>query len=524
MTDPAVERLATDPDGEDPKEPARPYWWMWPARHMELIRPGLRAATDADSRRLRVLPSILGAVLLPAAAILIPLLASAAQATTPPFAQGDPYDPWTLLLYDVFTESVPFMLAGFAIGMLAPAAGLLFVLAYGLGNIAATVITGELEPPLPALYGRFASLVVLWLLVGEIPLLGRAIVERWRGTGAPFGRRARSVFAGWLVASAMAVAWSLSAGLLIGVVFLLTSPFGAGPTLRATNTLEVSAYLFFLPAVVLAFFLLAIRYRGRSAPLAIDEPARPEPSLLRRRFQLAIGLALTVVALSGTLHKEIDLVVLVGGLALARPAARWTLRATKLARTLARIPWHVRVAGAAALGLAFSFAFLTAFNNVDISRWFYAIVAIVVSFFIIEIALEADSVERASTPRDVGAAEDGSPAVASVVTMLVVSLLALTAMAPAVTFADAFGDLIDTAVWVAANSTLCAAALAAMLLGAMLGSGDKPTPPPQKKPPPINNPYARRPSGPPPVPFGKPPPKAPPPDDDFKFFDFGSWF
>ena len=106
MTDPRL----------DASEQVHTYWWMWPARHIELIRPGLRAATDADARRLRQLPGIVG-LLLPAAAILIPLLASAAHATTAAYAQGDPYDPWTLLIYDVFTESVPFMLAGLAVLM-----------------------------------------------------------------------------------------------------------------------------------------------------------------------------------------------------------------------------------------------------------------------------------------------------------------------------------------------------------------------------------------------------------------------
>ena len=509
MTDPRL----------DASEQVHTYWWMWPARHIELIRPGLRAATDADARRLRQLPGIVG-LLLPAAAILIPLLASAAHATTAAYAQGDPYDPWTLLIYDVFTESVPFMLAGLAIGLVAPSAGLLFVLAYGAGNIAATVVTGELEPPIPALYGRVASLVVLWLLVGEIPLLARTATERWRGRSAPIRRRAAALFGGWLFASALTVAWSLAAGLLIGVVFLLTAAFGTGPTLRATNTLEVSAYLFFIPAAVITFVLLATRYRGPNAPLAIDEPAGRVPSPRRRLIQRGIGLALAVVALSGTLHKEIDLLVLVVGLALARPVARWILRATKLARPLARVFWPIRLAAAAAIGFAFSFAFISAFYNVEISRWFYAIVAIVVSFVVIEIAMEADNVALEAGPT---VADEATPAVVPVVTSLVAGLMLLTAMAPAIVSADAFGDLIDTAIWVATNSILASAILAAMLFGAMFGSGDKP--PEVKKPPPPNNPYARKPSGPPPVPFGKPPPKKDPPTDDgFKFFDPGTWF
>jgi len=199
-------------EAADEPEPAIPYGWMRPARLLNVVRPGLRAATDADARRLRVLPQWLGALVLPAAAVLIPLAASVGTATTPPFAQGDPYDPWTVLLYDVFTESVPFMLAGLAVGLLSPAAGVLFVIAYAIGNTAATMITGELEPPLPALYGRFASFAVLWLLVVEIPIFGRQMIERLRGAGTPARGRARALFIGAALASAAILAWALSAG------------------------------------------------------------------------------------------------------------------------------------------------------------------------------------------------------------------------------------------------------------------------------------------------------------------------
>lgn len=512
--EPAVERPAL--------EAARPYWWMRPAWVLNILRPGLRAATDADSRRLRLLPGAI-ATLLPIAAVLIPTLASVGQATTGPFVQGDPYDPWTLVLYDVFTESIPFMLVGLVIGLLSPAAGVLFVLAYAAGNLVVTTISGELEPPLPALYGRFASFIILWLLVVEIPLFARSTIERSRGHDAPLRGRFTALLTGWLLAMAATLAWALSAGLLIGVVFWLTRGFGSGPTLRATNTLEVSAHLFVIPAAILAFILLAVRYRGRQAPLAINEPADAPPSRFGRLARQGLGIAMAFVVLSGTLHQVIDVVVLLGGLVLARPLARLALRATGLAGPIARLPVVIRLGGAGAVAFAFSYGFLSVFYGVEISRWFYGIIAIVVSFFVLQVALVAEEIEGDRPPKgsEAGGAER-SP-VATTVTSLLLALLLGTFALPATVFADAFGDLGDTAFFIATNGLLGAAIGAAMLYGALMG-GDKAPPPEKKQPPPPINPYARKPGGPPPTPFGKPPPKAPPRDDGFKPTDISTWF
>jgi hypothetical protein len=410
--------------------------------------------------------------LLPAAAVVIPVLVSLAHATTATTVQANPYEPWSLLIYDVFTESVPIMLAGLAIGLVAPAAGLLFVLVYGIGNVAATIVTGELEPVLPALYGRLASLVILWLLVVDIPLVGRRGVEWWIGRGpASRSRRAAAVIAGSLVASSLIVAWSLAAGMLIGVVFLLTGRFGTGPTLRASNTLEVSPWLLFGPATILVVVVLALRYLGKVVPLALDEPRDPPPSRARRYLLRVSNLAMVLILLSGMLHKVIDLVILAAALVLGRPLARAILRSTGLARPLARVPWQLRLVAGGAAAMAFSVAFIRVIGNSDVSRWFNAVIAVAISFVLIEVFLEADRVARETKDRPDGGSTSEKPAVTAAVLGLVAVLELGAFVLPGTTFADAYGDLADTFWLIAGLAAGSAAFLAALADRAVFGPG-----------------------------------------------------
>jgi hypothetical protein len=421
---------------------------------------------------MRALPPVLGAILLPLSAVLVPLVFSIGTATTEPFVQADPYDLFNFLIYDVFTESIPFMLLGIAVGFLSPAAGVLFVVAYGIGNVAATIVTNELDPLLPALYGRFASCVILWLLVVEIPLTSRAGFERLsRGMAA----RGHLIAIGGasLLATLLLSAFAVTAAMLVGVVFWLTRSWGSGPTLRASNTLEVSPEVLIVPAAILAVLLLYLRYPSPDAPFGSAEPAGPPPSPAQRaiRYGISVGLALTLLA--GAMSQVIDLVVLVVGLILGRPIAQAILRATRLAAPLARIPWLPRVGLGAAVSIAFSGALLSLLGYPEISRWFPVVVAIAGSYVILQIMLEADQVAAAvGSPH---ARPDAAVAVGS--GLAVLSFMQLSAFAlPAPVFADAFGDWRDTAFIIGMIIAPGAAMSAAMLMGQLAGGleEDKP--------------------------------------------------
>jgi hypothetical protein len=198
------------------------YPWMRPAWWFGRLRPGLRAATVADAERFRELPSGLGGVLLPALAVGLPALLAIGHATTLPSTAPPPTpDPTLFIIYDVFTETLPFVLAAALTGLMAPSAGVLLVIIYAITNLGVTVWSGELRPVVGATIGRLTTYLVLWLLVVEIPLLGRSVFEWWssRDNAAPAKRRAA------LVASAVSAGmftyiWALAAPLLMVGVYL----------------------------------------------------------------------------------------------------------------------------------------------------------------------------------------------------------------------------------------------------------------------------------------------------------------
>jgi len=266
----------------------------------------------------------------------------------------------------------------------------------------------------------------------------------------------------------------------------------------------VEAHLFVIPAAILTLLLLGVRYRGASAPLTSDEPADADPSRTMRRVRQSVAVAMGFVVLSGTLHQVIDVVVLLGGLLLGRPVAIVIVRATGLASSIARIPLPLRLPLAGAGSVAFSLAFLSVFYGVEISRWFYVIVAIVVSFVIFQVALVADDAAPSRSEPDGGDDKADQPAVATVAGMLVLGLLLSALVFPRAVFADAWGDLADTAFFIAMNGAVGAAVGAALLMGALAGD-DKKAPPPKKKPPYVPPRY-RRPGTPGPRPYGTPAP------------------
>jgi hypothetical protein len=198
------------------------YPWMRPASWSGRVRPGLRAATAADNRRLRELPAIIGTVLLPALAVGLPVLLAIGHATTLPRTAPPPTpDPTLLIVYDVFTESLPFVLAASLVGLMAPAAGVLLVIVYGITNIGVTVWSGELTPVLPATIGRVTTCLVLWLLVVEIPLLGRGVFEWWSSRDeSPGAKRGAALIASALSVGVLSYSWALAAPLLMVGAYL----------------------------------------------------------------------------------------------------------------------------------------------------------------------------------------------------------------------------------------------------------------------------------------------------------------
>jgi hypothetical protein len=380
-------------------EPVVLYPWMRPAWWLGRLRPGLRAATAADAARLRELPPAFGRIILPALAVALPILLAIGHATTIPWTAPPPnLSPALLVIYDIFTESLPFMAAAAVVGLVSPAAGVLLTIVYALGNFGVTVWSGELKPVPGAAFGRLVTYLVLWLLVVEIPLLGRMVFEWWSSRDdSPREKRSGALIASALTIAALVYIWALAAPLLNVIVFLLA---GREPPSLPTQVLAVydGPLAAALGIATLAIFM--VRYFG---PLARVARAEHEPASAGRPASLPAylgSLAVTMLVLSSVIRKPVDALVLLGGLLVARPVARGILRVTRLARVLAGVAWPIRLIAGFALSLGFAWYFLAIAGVSLISPFFNMVIAIAVGLIIIEVFVAADEV--VATPRGTG--------------------------------------------------------------------------------------------------------------------------
>ena len=377
------------------------YPWMRPASWSGRVRPGLRAATAADNRRLRELPAIIGTVLLPALAVGLPVLLAIGHATTLPRTAPPPTpDPTLLIVYDVFTESLPFVLAASLVGLMAPAAGVLLVIVYGITNIGVTVWSGELTPVLPATIGRVTTCLVLWLLVVEIPLLGRGVFEWWSSRDeSPGAKRGAALIASALSVGVLSYSWALAAPLLMVGAYLSS---GRVPPSLPTQVLERHDAALALSIGMATLAVFGLRYLGRSAHVARanDEPADTSGGAPSRVLYL-VSLGLVMLLLSSVLREPTDVVILLAGLLLARPIGGALLRVTRLAPRLARVAWPIRLIAGFGVALAFAWYFVAIVGASRITPFFTSVVTITICLVIIEVFRAADDVTAApAAPRE----------------------------------------------------------------------------------------------------------------------------
>jgi hypothetical protein len=373
---------------------------MWPAWLAGRIRPGIRPATAADATRLRELTPLIGTLALPILAVALPLLLQLGH-----LARGGPWtyvldiDPWTLQIYDVFTESIPFMLAAAAIGLAAPAAGVVIVLVYAVGDLVVTAMTGELQPLPGALLGRLVADALLWLLVVEIPILGRQVFE-WavgaRGSGV---RKVTALAIASVATGGLIYVWGHGARLLVGAVFY---PTGTGLTPPPVFVVLLEAGLLLAIGVGVACAgVFAVRYFGAQPhPGRVDlepPPLLGEGNVVR---YLASGLV-TLFILMALYDQPIDAAILIVGVLAARPVARTLLIVTRTARLLTRIPWAIRLVVGFAVTFALAAAFLQVVGILSFSRLGSMVIAVAIGLVTMEFFLAADEVAGA---RPAGAA------------------------------------------------------------------------------------------------------------------------
>jgi uncharacterized membrane protein YgcG len=432
------------------------YRWMWPAWWIGRIRPGLRSATAADAARLRELPGLVGQIVLPGLAILLPILLSIGNATTHKgFWQPDMTTPSALVIYDVFTESIPFTIAAGIIGLCSPAAGAVLTLVYAVGNLAATAWTEELYPLVGVTFGRLVSCLVLWLLVVEIPLMGRGVFEWWSSRDAsPRGQRTVAVVAAALSVTALTWIWVQAAPLLIVVQFFRT--FWAQPPYPPFGIIVENGWMVVAAMGLGTLLVFALRYLGASAHVARGDQ---EPGAMTggaRRWAYAGTMLLALLTLASVIHQPVDALILLAGLLAARPVARAVLRRGRLAPILAAIAPPIRLIAGFGVTLAFAWVFVAVVGPSERTPFFHTVIAIAVGFIILEVFLAADEVAAETQAAAAPPPAAGESPIARAVALGALLYL----LTPTVARADNFADENDVKGMAAAAAASAAGAKA----------------------------------------------------------------
>ncbi|MEP7082653.1 MAG: hypothetical protein ABI841_06715 [Chloroflexota bacterium] len=436
----------------------------------------VHASAAADAAALRGMPKAAVAVGLPLLVVVLAGVVSATHATSA--GQVSPHVDWLRFqIDDVFTESPLFLLAAIAIGVFSPALGVLLVVVFGVMDLAAAAMQpGELEPLPAALAGRLVAIWLLWLLVVEIPILGRQLGLSWQRV---VGNRFAVATLTGVATGGFVWFWTLAATVLVRPVFVWSS-LPTGVRLEAIQPVQTAGLAF---AVVGGLLAGAVALARGPAGLIHDparRPAQPKSrgplALLRRLVGRVVVAALLTVALGGLISVPLEAVALFAALLVARPLARLVADRTSLGRVARALPPIARYAVAAAL--SFTVAQLTiaplyqlaAFDSSgNVPQFFSVIVSVAIGIILVELATTpgAPARSRPTAASSVGAA-----------VMLVMVLVVLQLAAPLAVLADNCAGLVDC--W----GTPFLAALAGGGLPMAMAAASQPpkTPPPAPKP------------------------------------------
>jgi hypothetical protein len=444
-----------------------------PAQLLARYRQDLRATLALDAARYSGGVAAGVFVVLAAVAVGYPMVASVVHAISAPTIAGDPL-PLALRPFfeDVYSESLPFMIAVAGIGAFSPALGVLMILVFIPADLIAASSAAPPEllklswqtHPEP-IFARFISYGLLWILAVEIPILAR----RWAlGAGAR-GGQSRSVRAIVTLLAGTAVLvffWARALPWLIQPVFdwsamQLITPQASAPTWFYWPVLVIGAAAI---AGITAVWPPPALPTLAAPQASVDEvPGSPMP-LWRVLLRQTIAMLVLAALLAGLLTTLREAAVLVAGLLVAGPVLTLLLPRLPVPAAVRRVPLVARWITAMVISLAVSFLIESVAGDALYEGYFVIVLTLATVAPLFRLLLEAGG------PREAlgGHAARGGPPPAIVTSALVLLGLALWLAVPAVALAnncpslaqDEIGDCIKKTF--DASLLLIGSALAAM--------------------------------------------------------------
>ncbi len=371
-------------------------WWMAPARVAARLRPGLRLTNAADAFALQPLPKAIVALGLPLAVLALVGFVSVLHATTLVEHPSLHPDWLRFQVDDVWTEAPAFILLAIAIGVFSPALGVFLVVVFGITDIAAAALQPyELQPLPTAIAARLVATWLLWLLVVEIPVLGRVLAASIRAFA---GNRLVTASVNVAVTGGFTLLWAAGAAILVRPIFEWSS-LPSGGRLEAYVPMQAGGTVLAAAAAVIAGAVALTRHRGgllnvsSAAEHAGESPKAggPAMAILRR----LIGAALLTIGLGGMITVPLDAVVLFATLAGTAPLARRIGARLPLGSLFRRLPSIARLVISIPLVYLVSFLLIDAELLKRISEFFPVIVVFTVGLFVVEL-ITAERAGRAT--------------------------------------------------------------------------------------------------------------------------------
>ena len=282
-----------------------PPWFLRPVAAIARFQPGVRMALDTD---LELLSSTWGRRLGSAAVILAALFGAVSPGVE-----------------DVFTESLPFLVAVAAVGAGLPALGAAVVVAFVPFDLVAYVAQSR-DWNLVSLAGRGLLWWLLWLLAVEVPVLARQAA--WRLAAADRPRLGLGL--GTVATGVVAFYWTIAVPFLLNPMFAAE---GNRPTVEAVQPLQRWGWVMAIAAAVA--FAAARPERRLPAPAPSRRP--------RGRLALLGGAAFVGLVAYGLGQTTLQRLLLPAAFVVAVVAAGWAGRSPGLGRLLGRVPLIVRI-------------------------------------------------------------------------------------------------------------------------------------------------------------------------------------
>jgi hypothetical protein len=372
--------------------------------------------------------------------------------------------PTQLVLVNIYTESIPFMVAAVAIGLLGRTPGMLLVAIFSVADFASWLLLPRLVnqgggPPMPfTVLGHLITYGLLWFLVVTIPRLQRSthlvLASRGRRAAllAPVGAAVATGVLVWL--------WTLP------VTYAVRPFFNGGPQWQAVWQVQTAGWVIAVGAGVAALLVAVVVQRGHLYWVPDRIPVLGEAVWRTPGLGKLIKYAVVLALVAGFITTPLDLAIfvvalLVGDLVSPRIGAR--LRGSV---PFPRLPTIVALAIAMLVSALLSAAILVPWYAPALgSEFLPLVVAIAAAMVVVPIVVEALADPGASSVPDVPRVPPGP---GSVVTSLGLATVLLLAM-PTAAAADNCSGLIDCVTtfgaWLAANIAAIGAFIWAWLKG-----------------------------------------------------------